>query len=59
MAQVVKNKTKQKTPANAGDKRDTGSIPGPGRCPGGAWQLAPVFLPIESHGQRNLVGYSP
>ena len=22
------------------------------------WQLTPVFLPGESHGQRNLVGYS-
>ena len=24
-----------------------------------AWQPMPVFLPGESHGQRNLVGYSP
>ena len=24
-----------------------------------AWQLTPVFLPRESHGQRSLVGYSP
>jgi len=24
-----------------------------------AWQLTPVFLPGESHGQRRLVGYSP
>ena len=23
------------------------------------WHLTPVFLPGESHGQRNLVGYSP
>ena len=23
------------------------------------WQLTPVFLPGESHGQRSLVGYSP
>ena len=23
------------------------------------WQLTPVFLPGESHGQRNMVGYSP
>ena len=22
-----------------------------------AWQLTPVFLPAESHGQRSLVGY--
>ena len=26
---------------------------------GRAWQLTPVFLPGESHGKRNLVGYSP
>ena len=24
-----------------------------------AWQLAPVFLPGEFHGQRSLGGYSP
>ena len=24
-----------------------------------AWQLTPVFLPGESHGQRHLAGYSP
>ena len=24
-----------------------------------AWQHIPVFLPRESHGERNLVGYSP
>ena len=24
-----------------------------------AWQPSPVFLPGETHGQRNLVGYSP
>ena len=23
------------------------------------WQLTPVLLPGESHGQRSLVGYSP
>ena len=23
------------------------------------WQFTPVFLPRESHGQRNLAGYSP
>ena len=23
------------------------------------WQATPVFLPGKSHGQRNLVGYSP
>ena len=24
-----------------------------------AWQPSPVFLPGDSHGQRNLMGYSP
>ena len=24
-----------------------------------AWQLTPVFLPGESHGQSSLAGYSP
>ena len=24
-----------------------------------AWQLTPVFLPGQSHGQRSLAGYSP
>ena len=23
------------------------------------WQLTPVFLPVEFHGQRILMGYSP
>ena len=42
-----------------GRHRDDGSVPGreiPWRR---AWQPAPVFLPGESHAQRNLVGYSP
>ena len=44
MALVVKN-----PPANAGDIRNVGSIPGLGRSPGGmAWQPTPVFLPGES-----------
>ena len=55
VALVVKN-----LPANAGDIRDTGLIPESGRSPGGgAWQLTPVFLPGQSHGQRSLVGYGP
>ena len=45
-------------PSKAGDIRDMGSIPGLERSPGG-WQLTPVFLPGECHGQRSLVGYSP
>ena len=49
-------------PANAGDVRKTGSIPGRGRSPGEdllEWLPTPIFLPGKSHGQRSLVGYSP
>ena len=47
-------------PANAGDARDVGSIPGWGRSPGRrAQQPTPVFMPGESHGHRRLVSYSP
>ena len=39
---------------------DLGSIPGSGRFPWRRkWQPTPVFLPGESHGRRNLMGYSP
>jgi len=45
---VVKNST-----ANAGDLRDSGSVPGSERFPWRrAWQPTPVFLPGESHRQR-------
>ena len=40
-------------PASA---RGAGLIPGSGRR---TWQPTSVFLPGESHGQRNPVGYSP
>ena len=36
-------------PANAGDARDMGSIPGSGRSPGGGHVC----------GQKSLAGYSP
>ena len=39
-------------PANAGDVREVGSIPGLGRSPGGG-NCNP-----KSHGQRSLAGYS-
>ena len=46
--------------ASACNVGDLGLIPGLGRFP---WRRkrkpTPVFLPGESHGQRNLVGYSP
>ena len=50
VALVLKN-----LPANAGDLRGAGSIPGSGRRR--AWQPTPVFFPGESHGQRSLAGY--
>ena len=54
MALVVKN-----LPANTGDLRELGAIPGTGRFPWvRAWQPTPVFLPGDAHGQRSLVGYS-
>ena len=47
-------------PANAGNVRDSGSIPGSGRRPWRRkWQPTPVFLPGKCLGQRSLVGHSP
>ena len=56
VALVVKN-----LPANAGDLRDAGSIPGEvGKISWRrGWQPGPVFLPGEAHGQRSLAGYGP
>ena len=55
MAFVVKN-----PPANAGDIRDTGSIPGLGRSPGGGHGNSFQYLCLGNlHGQGSLVGYSP
>ena len=52
---VVKNPA-----ANAGDIRDTGSIPGVGRSPGGGHSNALQYSCLENpHGQRSLAGYSP
>ena len=45
-------------PANAGEVRDVGSIPGLGRSFGEDMATHPVFLPGEFHGQRRA-GYSP
>ena len=53
MALVVKS-----LPANAGDARNMGLIPGSGRSSWRRkWQPTPVFLPGKSHGQM-LAGYS-
>ena len=49
----------KKLHANAGDIRDSGSIPGSGRPLEEGWQPTPVLLPGESYGQRSLAGYSP
>ena len=47
--------------ANAGEEtvRDMGLIPELGRSPGGGNSNHSNILPGESHGQRNLVSYSP
>ena len=46
-------------PANAGDMRDTDSIPEWGRPPGGGHGNTPQYSwPGESYGQGSLVGYS-
>ena len=47
-------------PASATDTGDVGLIPESGVSPGTEKrQPTPVFLPGESHGQRNLAGYCP
>ena len=52
---VVKN-----PPANAGDIRDSGSIPRLGRSPGGGHGNPLQYSCLENpHGQRSLEGYSP
>ena len=46
-------------PANAGDTRDPGSVPGLGRSPGGGHGNPLQYSCLENlHGQRSLVGYS-
>ena len=45
-------------PANAGDIRYMGSIPGPGRFPEGGHGNRLQYSQ-EFHGKRSLVGYSP
>ena len=52
MVLVIKN-----APANEGDVRDAGSIPGVERSPGG--RHSDPLLSGESQGQRILAGYSP
>ena len=55
MVLVIKN-----PPDNARDMKDTGSIAGWGRPPGGGHgNPTSVFLPGKFHGQRSLMGYIP
>ena len=55
VALVVKN-----PPANAGNVRDSGSIPGLGRSPGGGPGNPLQCSSLENlHGQRSLADYSP
>ena len=55
VAQWVKN-----LPTNAGHVRDNGFNPWVTKIPWRRkWQLTPVFLPGEFHGERSLVGCSP
>ena len=52
---VVKN-----PPANAGDTRDVGLIPGSGSSPGGGLgNPLQYFCLKNSHVQRSLTGYRP
>ena len=48
-------------PANAGNTRDVGSIPGLGRSPGeeNGSSSTPAFLPEKFDGQKSLAGYGP
>ena len=54
MALVVKN-----PPARAGDRRDTGSISGSGRSPGGGHGNHSSVLAWRIPRTEELVGYSP
>ena len=52
---MVKN-----TPANVGEVRDSGSILGLGRSPGGGHDNPLQYSCLENpHGQRSVAGYGP
>ena len=47
-------------PANAGEVRDMGSVPGLGGSLGGGHDNSLQYSCLENpHGQRSLAGYSP
>ena len=51
---------KKNPPASARDVKDTGSIPGSGRSPGGGHSNPVQYSHLENpRGQRSLVGYTP
>ena len=55
VALMIKN-----PPANAGDIRDMGLIPGSGRSPGGGHGNPLQYSSLENpHGQMRLAGHSP
>ena len=54
MALVVKN-----LPANAGDIRAAGSVPGSGRCPEGGMASHPSILAWRIPWTEGLMRYSP
>ena len=54
VALVVKN-----LPANAGDRRDMGLIPGLGRFPGGGLGNPLQYSCLENPTDRSLAVYSP
>ena len=47
------------SPANGGNIRDMGSVPGLENPLEEGMQPTPGFLPGECQGQRSLAGYSP
>ena len=50
----------KKLPVSAGDIKDTSSIPGRGRSPGGEHGNPPQYSCLENpHGQSSLVDYCP
>ena len=58
--QLVLVVKKNLLPANAGDIREKGLIPGSGRSPGGGHGNPLQYSCLENpNGQRNLAGYSP
>ena len=61
---MIKDNLKRGFPRGSGGNlpamQETGFHPWIGKIPWRRkWQLTPIFLPGEFHGQKSLVGYSP